>query len=529
MSAARAVALRTLAGSRIRESAYTAMFALISYANVVGYRSAYPTLAAREGFVRAFGSNPSVRLFYGEPHDLISIGGYTAWRVGGSVAIVGAIWGMLAAVGALRGEEDAGREELVLTGALSRSSAYLAALGACGLGTIALWLALFAGLFAARLPAAGSAYLALAAVSVVPVFIGVGAFASQLAPTRRTALAISSAVLILALVLRVIGDTSTGLGWLRWTTPLGWAEELRPFTGARPLVLLAPLSSAAALLTGAGLIAVRRDVGSGLLSSHDTAPPRAFGLSSPTALALRGERGTLAGWLLGTGFFALIIGLISTTVSNGALSSNLRHQLQKVGDVSFTTPSGYVGLCFLFFVLAISLFACSQLAATRREESEERLETLLALAVARRRWLAGRLALALGGAIMLSLTAALFAWLGGAIENAHISLASMLEAGLNCLPVGLLFLGLAALAFALHPRSSAGIAYGLVAAAFLWQLFGGVLEAPHWALDLSPFAHVGLVPAQPFRAGDAAAMLGLAAVAGTAAVWAFNRRDLAGQ
>ena len=130
---------------------------------------------------------------------------------------------------------------------------------------------------------------------------------------------------------------------------------------------------------------------------------------------------------------------------------------------------------------------------------------------------------------MLSLTAGLFAWLGGAIENAHISLASMLEAGLNCLPVGLLFLGLAALAFALHPRSSAGIAYGLVAAAFLWQLFGGVLEAPHWALDLSPFAHVGLVPAQPFRAGDAAAMLGLAAVAGTAAVWAFNRRDLAGQ
>jgi hypothetical protein len=44
VSAARAVALRTLAGSRIRESAYTAMFALISYANVVGYRSAYPTL-----------------------------------------------------------------------------------------------------------------------------------------------------------------------------------------------------------------------------------------------------------------------------------------------------------------------------------------------------------------------------------------------------------------------------------------------------------------------------------------------------
>lgn len=529
MRAARAVAARTLAGSRIRDVSYASMFALVAYANVAGYRSAYPTLAAREGFVRAFGSNPSVRLFYGQPHELLSIGGYTAWRVGGSVAIVAAVWGMLAAVRALRGEEDAGRQELVLSGALSRRSAYLAALGACAIGAIALWLALFLGLAGARLPAGDSAYLALAVVSVVPVFVGVGAIASQLAPTRRSALALSSAVLTIALVLRVVADTSSGLGWLRWLTPLGWAEELRPFTGARPAVLLAPLLCSGLLITGAGLISMRRDVGSALLPSRDSSRPHAFGLSSPTALALRGERGTLAGWLLGTGFFALIIGLISTTVSNGALSANLRHQLQKVGDVSFATPAGYVGLCFLFFVLAVSLFSCSQLAASRREESEERLETLLALPVDRRRWLAGRLALALGGALALSLTAGVFAWLGGAIENAHIPITSMLEAGFNCLPVALLFLGLAALAFALHPRSSAGIAYGLLAAAFLWQLFGGVLEAPHWALDLSPFEHVGLVPAQPFRAGDAAAMLGLAGATSVAALWAFTRRDLTGQ
>lgn len=529
MSATRAILGRTLAGSRVRDISYASMFALVAYANVVGYRSAYPTIAAREGFVRAFGSNASVRLFYGEPHELLSIGGYTAWRVGGSLAIVAAVWGMLAAVRALRAEEDSGRQELVLTGVLGRRSAYLAALGACGVGASALWLAVFVGLIAARLPAGGSAYLALAVVSVALVFTGVGALASQLAPNRRSALALSSGVLTLALVLRVVADTSSGLGWLRWATPLGWAEELRPFTGNRPLALLPALLGAGLLLTGAGLISVRRDVGSGLLPTRDSARPRSWGLSSPTALALRGERGTLAGWLLGTGFFALIIGLISTTISGGALSSSLRRQLQKVGDVSFTTPSGYVGLCFLFFVLAISLFACSQLAATRREESEERLETLLALAVDRRRWLAGRLALAFGGALALSLTAGLFAWLGGAIENAHISLASMLEAGFNCLPVALLFLGVAALAFALHPRSSSGIAYGLVAVAFLWQLFGGVLEAPHWALDLSPFEHVGLVPAQSFRAGDAAAMLGLAAAAGATAVWAFTRRDLTGQ
>jgi hypothetical protein len=35
----------------------------------------------------------------------------------------------------------------------------------------------------------------------------------------------------------------------------------------------------------------------------------------------------------------------------------------------------------------------------------------------------------------------------------------MLEAGANCLPVALLFLGVATLAYAVAPRASAGIAY----------------------------------------------------------------------
>ena len=95
-------------------------------------------------------------------------------------------------------------------------------------------------------------------------------------------------------------------------------------------------------------------------------------------------------------------------------------------------------------------------------------------------------------------------------------------------PMALLFLGLAALTFAVKPRSSAGLGYGLVAIAFVWQLFGGLLGAPRWLLDLSPFQHVGLVPAQPFKLGAALIMLVLAALACTGAVWLFQRRDLAG-
>jgi ABC-2 type transport system permease protein len=104
----------------------------------------------------------------------------------------------------------------------------------------------------------------------------------------------------------------------------------------------------------------------------------------------------------------------------------------------------------------------------------------------------------------------------------------MLEAGANCLPTALLFLGLPALAYAFAPRASGPLAYGLVTVTFLWQLVGSLLGAPQWLVGLTPFAHVGLVPAQPFRAAAAAIMVAIGAAAAIAALWRFRRRDLVG-
>jgi ABC-2 type transport system permease protein len=176
----------------------------------------------------------------------------------------------------------------------------------------------------------------------------------------------------------------------------------------------------------------------------------------------------------------------------------------------------------------ISLFSCSQIAAARHEESEQRLETLLALPVSRWRWLAGRLALAVAGAVALALVAGLLAWAGAASQNVAPALPRMLEAGVNCLPAAILFLGIAALAFGVAPRAAAGIAYGLVTVAFLWQLVGSLLGAPKWLVEITPFAHVASVPAQSFRAGAAAVMVGIGLVTAAAAVAAFARRDLTG-
>lgn len=523
-----ALARRALIDARVRTISFVYLFAIASYLNPVAYRHTYSTLAERLQFAHSFANNKAVVLFYGKAYDLLTVGGYAAWRTGGILSILAAVFGLLAAVRALRAEEDAGRAELVLSASVSRGNAYAGAMIGIAVQVALLWGAVVVGCVLASLPVGQSAYLALAIVSVAAVFAGVGAVASQLGPTRRVALELGGALLALSFALRVIADTSSGAGWLRWATPLGWAEELRPFTGAQPLVLLLPLLATTLLVVLARRLGAKRDIGAGLLAARDEASPRLGLLSSPTAQALRDERTSLLVWFAGIAAFALIIGIISASVNSLGISPQLQREFARLGTGAITTPKGYLGFAFIFFVLVLSLFACSQMAAARREESEQRLETLLALPVRRTAWLGGRIALAAGAALVLALSCGLFAWIGAVSQGVHVSLGEMLGAGLNCLPVPLLFLGLAALAYALVPRASAGIAYGLVTIGFLWQLVGSLLGAPGWLVKLTPFAHVGAVPAQSFRAGDAAVMLAVGAVAAALALLAFARRDLTG-
>jgi polyether ionophore transport system permease protein len=520
-----ALVQRAIRDGRTLTVVFAYLFLVYSFVQPVGYRRVYTTTASREEFARSFGANPGLRLLYGEPHNVATVDGYTAWRVGGVLAIAAAVFGLLASVRALRGEEEAGRAELTLTGIVSRRTAYLSAMAAIGAATLILWAAEFAGFAFGGLPLAGSAYLALATISVIPVFAGAGAVASQLASTRRIALEIGGGAIALFFLLRVIADTVAGAGWLRWLTPLGWAEEMRPFAGPRPVVLLLPIVASAVLLVLAERLGATRDIGSGLL------PERGGGtslrlLSSPTAQALRSQRDSLIAWAGSFAVFAFILGVVSSSVSSSGIPPGVDKQIAKLGAGSITSASGYLALIFFVYVLGVSLFVCAQLGSARREEAGQQLETLLALPVGRTGWLAGRLLLAAGGAVVIALLIGLLTWAGVVAGGTSGSLGQMLEAGANCLPVAALFLGVATLAYAAAPRAAAAISYGLLVLSFLWQAVGALLGAPSWLVGLSPFEHVGLVPAEPFRAVDAVVMIGIGVAVAAVGLAVFRRRDL---
>ena len=521
-----ALARRAFRDGRTRTVAFAYLFAVYAYIQVVGYRQTYPTLSSRIAFAHSFANSAGLRLFYGEPRDLLTVGGYSAWRVGGTLAIAAAAFGLLAAVRASRTEEETGRTELVLAGVVGRRTVFWSGIAGVAAAIGVLWVAEFAGFVVGGLSVGGSAYLALATVSVVPPCVAVGAVVSQLAPTRRMALELGGAIVGLLFLLRVVADTSSSVGWLRWATPLGWAEELRPFTGERPIVLLLPVVVTTLGLAAAAQISTHRDIGTGLLHERDRAHARLGLLSSPTAHALRSERSTLIAWVSTVAVFAFVLGVVSQSVSSAGISQSLRREIARLGSGSIATPTGYIAFVFLVVVVVLSLFTCAQVGAARHAEADGQLETLLAQPLGRTRWLCGRLLLAMCAVTVIAIVCGLVTWIGTASVSVQICLPRLLEAGVNCLPAALLFLGVAALAYAAAPRAGVGIAYGLVTVTFLWQLVSSLLSAPRWLVDLTPFAHVGLVPSAPAQVGSAAIMIAIGGLFALVALTVFRHRDL---
>lgn len=525
---ARHVARRTVRAAVV----WGAVFGLVVYSSLAGFASAYPTAADRRRFGLTVQTNVGFRALFGAARRVDTPAGFTAWRSMGSLVLVGGIWGLLVATRVLRGDEEAGRWETLLAGATTRARATAAAV----LGLAGSFAALYAvtaviTVASSRRADAGfsvpaALYFALALTMPAVLFAAVGAVCAQLAATRRQAATIAGALFGAAFLLRLIGDAERSLSWVRWTSPLGWVEELRPLGGSHvfPLLLVAGFVAAATWL--AVSLSRHRDLGASVLPDRDVAEPRLRSLGSPLGLAARVARPAAVGWVVGVVATGFVLGLVAKGAGDAAAGSKLmQDMLARLGGAGAGARL-YLGLAFLVVTAMTSLAAAGHIAAARDEEAEGRLDHLLARPVTRVQWLAGRLAVAAVVVVVLGLAAGVSAWLAAASQHAGVGFGSMLEAGLNAVPAAFVVLGAGALADALVPRSAAAVAYGLVAWSFLIELIGTMVTANRWLLDLSVFHHLPPVPAADPRWSSAAALVAVGLGASVAAAALFRRRDI---
>src|SRR5262245_27779910 len=157
------------------------------------YVSAFPDAASRAQVAATLEGNRGFAALFGTIQGIDTVAGYTAYKTLYTMIILGAIWGLLVSTRLLRGEEDAGRWELYLSGRTTRGGATAQAAAGLGLGVVVLWL--LTGLIAAAAFAepkvdigVGAAFfIAAAAAASAAIFVAIGMILGQVAANRHEA------------------------------------------------------------------------------------------------------------------------------------------------------------------------------------------------------------------------------------------------------------------------------------------------------------------------------------------------------
>jgi ABC-2 type transport system permease protein len=477
----------------------------------------------------ALADNPAIRTLFGPPVALDDPGGFTVWRTGTVLAVLAGVWAALAGTRVTRGEEEAGRAELLLAGRVRLTSLVRRATAVLLLSGVVVGVAVVVGMLAAGTATVGAVLFGAVVGGAAMVGGALGVLAGQLLPERRSASGFAIAVLLGTLLARMVGDGIEALAWLQWFGPFGLLNRSAPYADDRWAPLLVLAVQVVLVATIALTLAGARDVGAGRLRGRDRAREPSRLLRSLPGLAVHRTRRPTLTWTLGVAAYFLLIGLLATAMLD-FLHDNpaFAEMAAAVGFARLASVQGYAASLFSLLAVPVGAYAVGRIAALAHDEEASRLTLLYSRPVGRMRWATSETVVVVVGTCLVAAAAGLATWAGATWVGAGLGLGEALRGALSVVPVALLCLGAALLALGWLP--SGVLAIGLLPAAggYLLFVFAQSFGWPSWIAEISPFRHLAAVPAEAVDVRGAVGMVVVAVVLGVAGIAGYARRDLRG-
>ncbi|MEU4216717.1 hypothetical protein [Actinoplanes sp. NPDC026623] len=498
------------------------MTALVTatYAQVMADPAAAGSLAALAG-------NPAIRILFGAPAGLDTAGGFTVWRVGTFVAVLSAAWSILTTTRITRGEEDAGRWDILLSGRVTVRELLIRHLAAVGSVPVAAGSAITGVLLVAGTAPAGALTHGAGTALLGVFFVAVAALTAQIFPARSAATGTAVAVLGAGLLARMIGDGVTWLRWLHWLSPFGLLTRSGPYVTNNwpPLLILLAAATVVAVLALAA--AGRREVRGGLVASGSGRHPRLRMLGSLEAFAVRRALRPFTGWALGIVAYYLLIGTTAVSIT-GFLKDNpaLAGQAAAAGFGGLGSIAGFTSTLFAILAIPAGGFTAVRMVAFVTAETDRRLTLLAAQPVTRIRLIGAEIAATATTAAALVTMAGLATWAGILAVGGDLDLIAALRGVWNPLPIVALSLGAAVFAIGWVPRWTGVIGALPATGGFLLLVLAESVGAPGWVRDASPFAHLAPVPLTNVNWAGSAVMLTVSVLLAVAGAAGYRRRDL---
>ncbi len=489
-----------------------------------------------------------------DPVKADTVGGYATFKIGVFVFIA-CIWPLLAASRMLRGEEDRGSLDVLLSAPRTRLSVALQKVGAMWsallvIGVISGVIAYLGGrAFQGDFTLADGLAWGLDLALICIVFGGVALLISQFTHERGPAAGATGGLLVVFIVVDMVHRVIPGTDWLSRLSPIYYYNLSKPLitsygTSAGGMLVMLGI---AVVLTGAGIwLFVRRDVGDVVKVpwldrlARPSAPSRSLPVSdwSLRSVYMR-SLGMIAvptfWWTLGFAAFAawmiVAVNQLASKMNDllaGAQGSPAISVLKNIGGGSSTALNGLLlGAMFELMPVLLMAFAVTQVNRWSADEDEGRLEIVLSTPQSRPAVLLGRFAALATATVIVGVvtlvTAAVAASIGGvALDNGNLAAAT-----LGMIPLGLLIAAIGYLAAGwLRTAADTGLLSFLLAAWFFISFIGPDLKLPDATLRLSPFYYYGTPLLHGIALANLAVVIGVGAVALALSSLRFARKDI---
>jgi ABC-2 type transport system permease protein len=499
--------------------------------------------------------NPALRLF-AEPVDVLTPGGYATWRLSLVLPLL-AIWALLTVSRTLRGEEEHGALDLLLSVPRSRLRLAAEKLGAVAISLLVIGVLIAVSAFVGAVAIGidldpGRALLfGLNTTLFALVFGALALIVSQFTREARTAAGVTGVLLGLSFVLTSAGRVVSGGEWIGQLSPLHYFEQNKPLVAGYAInwSAMVLMAAAALVLTAVGVaLFVRRDIGAPVVLPLLHLKPRrlprgvplyAWSLRSVFARNLSTAARPALWWSAAVGCYTMLLtallrqlqqnisDLLGDLARSGPLYAALIAQATRAGEV--TVNMGLLNLVFTLLVVVVAAFAVTTANRWANDEEGGRLELVLGTPNPRRRVILAHFGAAAVALTMVTASIFVGAVVAAAVVGMQLDTGRVAQAAIGMVPVGLVVASAGYLLSGwLRTRALTGILIALVIASFLITLLGRLFHWPDVVLRLSIFEHYGAPLVDGLRLLRVLGLLGVAAAMLATATLRFTHRDISG-
>jgi ABC-2 type transport system permease protein len=531
---------KTIRDSRLSFIIAAGLFGGLALVLGAAIGTVFPTPEVRKELGALVGSMPAAMVnMFGNTtlmgDKLGTLGGYVTWKYGSLFLLGTALWSILALSGTLAGESAKGSLDIVATSPFGKRRIALEKIAA---HLTVMWIALvvLAVMQTISSFAFGDASLGdqipLQSSLSFAIWIGFtamffGGLTLVLAPFlgRGGSAGISALAM---LILWVISGLNIG-GPLLYLSPFYWTYSNIPLVGIYDWgpVLLTGVIGVALMAIGVELFN-RRDLGITAGLSLPSLPGDVLGVRGPISRAFGDQLPRALSWGIGLAIWgallASLVGSFSNTIGG---DTSLTDAFSKVfPGFDFSTPGAWLQLYLELFLIVAGFAAATFVSKWASDETDGRLEVVLATPMARAKWvIAGGLA-ALGAVVVATLL-----WIVGIVIGSAAGGAAVGNALLGSASFGLVaaaFVGVGVAVGGLWRTSlAAEVTAVVVIATYLIDLLSPPLGLPDWFHQLALTAHMGQPMLGVWDPVGIVACLVIAFGGIGLGAWGMRRRDVA--